>query len=285
MDDMELAKCAQLDMLFELKRICEKYDIHYFLTYGTLLGAVRHDGFIPWDDDVDVQMLRPDYERFKEVCAKDLDIDYELLDWHKDEKSPLPFLKMKIKGTHYKEELAKDLNKNDAIFIDIFPIDNLPDNNLARRIQWRKAYFIKKILLLRCGYAISRNKNIIKKLLYWLLATLSRVRSVYSWKLRYEKLIQKYNKYDTKGKVCFGGPYSLKREARTKEMVCEYIQHQFEIGNFTIPTHYDEILSRLYGNYMKFPPKEQQVSRHGISYIDLGNYKIKSKILNCNKIS
>lgn len=123
MDKSELVKYAQLDLLIELDRICKKNGINYFLVGGTLIGAIRHNGFIPWDDDIDVGMLRADYEKFEKACEKDLNPEYAKYDWHIDSASPLPFLKLKIKGTHYREYFSKDSNMNDAIFIDIFPYE------------------------------------------------------------------------------------------------------------------------------------------------------------------
>ena len=153
-NDQDRVKCAQLDMLVELKRICEKNGIAYFLVGGTLIGAIRHCGFIPWDDDIDVGMLREDYERFISLCKTELSDEYALYDWHKDEKSPIPFLKMKIKGTHYREKLSKETTINDEIFIDIFPYDNAPDSGLNRKIQALKNIIYKKIILLKSEFLI-----------------------------------------------------------------------------------------------------------------------------------
>lgn len=282
MNKNDLVKCAQLDMLIELKRICEEYNLKYFLAGGTLLGAIRHNGFIPWDDDIDLAMPREDYEKFIDICDTELDKNYQLIDWHIDEKSPLPFLKMKIKGTHYREEISKKTEMNDEIFIDIFPIDAIPDKDIFRKKIWLETYLIKKILLLRCGFSIDENKIFVKKILYFLLKNISRYRSINRWKYKFEKIVIKYNNLKTKNLVCYSGAYSLKKEMKPRKMLSTYCLHKFETEYFSIPKQYDEYLTSHYGDYMKLPPKKEQISKHRISYVDLGNYKIKSTLKSNN---
>lgn len=269
-------KYAQLDLLTELKRVCEKNGISYFLIGGTLIGAIRHDGFIPWDDDIDVGMLRADYERFISACAEDLNPEYKLYDWDIDEKSPLPFLKLKIKGTHYQEELSKDTEMNDEIFIDIFPFDNAPTGKFLQKMQAVSVYLIRKILLLKCGFTIDRG-NKLKRVLYGILKLISSVGSISFWKKRCSAIMQAYNNTSTSEVVNMCGAYSYKKELKKKEIVSKTIPHRFEQLYFSVPEQYDTYLREVYEDYMKLPPVEEQSGRHSVSFVDFGTYQIKYK--------
>ncbi len=273
----ELVKCAQLDMLAELDRICKINDIPYFAVGGTLIGAIRHDGFIPWDDDIDVGMLRDNYEKFKKVCQNELSKEYSLFDWNRDTLSPLPFLKMKIKGSHYREELSKKTEMNDEIFIDIFPFDNAPDNKILQMRQGIINTFLKKILLLKYGFSIDGD-SIIKKVVYLPFKLVSKLNKEKKWKELFDKNAQRYNNINTTKVVNLCGAYSYKKELKDRYYLESLILHKFEGLMISIPENYDSYLREVYGDYMVLPPESQRVSRHGVSFIDLGEYKVKNSL-------
>lgn len=271
-----LVKYAQIDLLLELDRICKKRGLKYILGGGTLIGAIRHNGFIPWDDDIDVGMPRNDYDKLIEICDEELDPEYEKTDWFVDEASPIPFLKLKIKGTHYKEGLTKNTNINDAVYIDIFPFDNAPDSKIKRKIQGTQIYLLKKILLLRCGFTIDDNKVFWKKALYQILKTFSKVKSVRNWKITTENVLRRYNQEPTECIVSMCGAYAYRKEIDGADLF-EWIDlHEFEGFQLPIPHDYDVFLRRRYGDYMQLPPEKERYGRHEISVIDLGNYQIRS---------
>lgn len=277
MDITQQVKCAQLDLLEELHRLCEKNGISYFLVGGTLIGAIRHKGFIPWDDDIDVGMLRGDYERFRQVCGKELDSAYALYDWHSDPGSPNPFLKLRIRGTHYPEKISAGSNMVDGIFIDIFPFDSTPAEPKLRRRQARQMRLCRKILLVRCGFSLGEG-SALKKLVYGTLKLLSRVRSVEGWKKKADAIQTRYNHLDTVTVTNMGGSYSYERESHPRAQLEKTVLHPFEQGQYRIPEGYDDLLRRCYGDYMQLPPEDQRVGIHQVQGVDFGSYQIRCRL-------
>lgn len=276
MDTNELVKCAQLDLMVELDRICKKWDIPYFLTAGTLIGAVRHNGFIPWDDDLDVGILWEDYARLKEACEQDLDPAYYLHSWDSDPSSPHPFYKLKIRGTHYPEQIAVKSQMDDGIFIDIFPFDNAPDDPKLRKKQHRERIILRKFLLLRAGFDLG-GKNLAKKLVYVFLKAIAYMRPMSAWKKSFTKLRNRYNRGKTREAVNLCGAYAYEKECQRREILEEVVLHKFEDQEFCIPANYDEFLTRCYGNYMQPPPEAQRVGIHHVQNVDLGDYQIRCR--------
>ena len=276
METTELVKQAQLDLLAELDRICKKWDIPYFLTAGTLIGAVRHNGFIPWDDDLDVGLLRKYCDRLEEACAQDLDPAYYLHSWKTDPASPNCFYKLKIKGTHYPEQIAAKSKMDDGIFIDIFPFDNAPDEPRKRKAHHRRRVWLQKMLLLRANFDLGGNSKG-KRFIYAFMRVVAYTRSLDGWKKRFRKLQEQYNHIDTKEAVNLCGAYSYYRESQEKTVLENLIPHDFEGIAYSIPADYDTFLRREYGNYMQLPPEEQRVGRHYVMDIDFGGYEIRYK--------
>ena len=113
--DIKHLQACELIIAEEIKRICEKHSIKYFLLAGSMLGAIRHKGFIPWDDDMDFGMLRSDYEQFCEVCQDDLNPQFELVNWNTDANYPFSYGKIVLKKTHIKERFAPEMKRNDGM--------------------------------------------------------------------------------------------------------------------------------------------------------------------------
>ncbi len=274
MDTVQLAKDAQMDLLIELDRICKKWDIPYFLSGGTLIGAIRHGGYIPWDDDIDVGMLREHYDRFQEACRQDLDPAYMLHNWNDDPYSPHGFFKLKIRGTHYPEGLAANSKMNDSIYIDIFPYDNTPTGKLQRKKQAAENYLLRKILFLRCGFNLGRD-SLLRRALYGTLCFASRIRSVKGWKKVMDRLQRRYNHRPSEYMTNFAGSYSNEIETMRREWIETTVPYRFEGVEFSIPAGYDQFLRHAYGDYMQLPPEEKRAGKHEIGTIDLGNYQIR----------
>ena len=142
---MEELRKVQLEALLEVDRICKKFGITYQLFSGTLLGAIRHKGFIPWDDDIDICMLRNDYDRFIEVCKTELDTTYFLQNYETDKNFIHNITRIRKNNTIALQSACAELDMHHGIFIDIFPMDNIVPHSIVGNIQIALLYIVKKI--------------------------------------------------------------------------------------------------------------------------------------------
>ena len=163
--DLRKLQLIELDLLLELDRICRKYDIKYVISSGTLLGAVRHGGFIPWDDDLDTYMLRAEYEKFCKICEKELDQKRFFLQNDKTDKEyRWGYAKLRRKGTQYIRDGQEAIKCFSGVSIDIFVLDNVPDNYLLRKLHlWIRRACIK---VLWSVVGVTEDPSWIKRKLY-----------------------------------------------------------------------------------------------------------------------
>ena len=161
MDDFKLQKLhfLQLKIAKEILRICEKNSIDYSLSGGTLIGAVRHSGFIPWDDDMDIDMTRENYLKFIKACEHDLGKEFYLENWYTDNKYWNGFSKIMLKDTILVEDSTKFSNNRSGIYVDIFPWDNTPNNIFQRLIHEKKVRFNVLLLIAKHNIQIPSNSS------------------------------------------------------------------------------------------------------------------------------
>ena len=252
----EVIKNIEFEILRDVAQFCEKSNIRYFLACGTALGAVRHDGFIPWDDDIDIAMPRPDYDNFIKSYKSN---KFELLAMEFDDKYPYPFAKVSDKTTNLVEKISNPFPM--GVYIDVFPIDGLPESeherkrhlklieNDARVLAWKRISSGKKV-----GY-IHKLIQIIAK--FFLLPV-----PISVLVKKYDKDVRKYA-YD---KENFVGHLITKAtwgsDVKPKKIFDTYTLHTFEGCEFRLPVEYDKYLTIEYGDYMKLPPVEKQVKKH-----------------------
>lgn len=261
---LEKVHKIQLEMALEVKRICDKHNIKYSIIAGTLLGAVRHNGFIPWDDDLDIGMLRNDYERFIEVCKQELGNDYFLQTWETDSGFALPIAKLRKNGTRFVEQNSSDASLHCGIYIDIFPFDNIPKGRIRQILQDRSTYLLKRMLLIRMDYKVWRDNELVKKMLYKTLKILSSMFSVSHIKrILYKKMIENNSNYSRKV-VTFGGAYGYKKESIKREWLNTLEDIDFENVKLAAPCDYVDYLTYFYGDYMIPPPENKRYNRHNI---------------------
>lgn len=246
----------ELDILQEVIRICEKYNISYFLHSGSALGAVRHKGFIPWDDDIDIGMLRDDFEKFIIVSHKEIKAPLFVQYGMNDGGHICGLLRVRNTETTGIIKIDKDKNCNNGVFIEIYPFDNVPNNKWKRKLQC----FISKIFyhgLLACYYGPMSKRQALAKLLIKLIGI---EKSYNIW----QRICKKYNSKNCIYVDTVTLPdYAQRGICRFK---LEWVRHlystKFEYITVKNPTGIHNILKLMYGDYMKFPPIEERGILH-----------------------
>ena len=263
---------CQLLLAGELKRICDKNNIKYYMIAGTLLGAVRHKGFIPWDDDMDFAIMRKDFSKFISACEKDLGDDFELQDMFSDEHYALPVAKLLLKGTNFTERNSSKNKSKKGIFIDIFPYDNIPDTEKQRASHNKNTYFLKRLFLAKQGYTIAEKGQFIKSLVYFALKVIGVFVSKKWLRNRLDKELRRFENETTKKVAAIGGAYNYSKESVEREWFDEAVLLPFEDLTLSAPKEYIKYLTYFYGDYMTPPPENKRYNRHGAVGIDFGKY-------------
>lgn len=263
-------KQTQLLLLLELRRICEKHNIHYLLFFGTLLGAVRHSGFIPWDDDIDVIMLREDYEKFSNICKTELSNDFFLQNYLSDNKCALCISRLQLTNTHIVEKAFMNTGMENGICIDIYPCDKVPVRGLGVKIYKLIIEYLNNAVYLHYGmaHASTRIKHLLS-LIYTLPIILFPKKNICQIR---DKAFTHYNKKNLDYILVIDGFGYCKTHIFPLEIFTNTMEIEFEGESFRIPSNYDLVLSTRYGDYMTPPPKEEQHEHHGVVSIDFGKY-------------
>jgi len=248
---------AQLEILTELIRVSNILNTPFFMVGGTLLGAARHKGFIPWDDDMDFGMLRKDYSRFIKLSNQFLSKDFFLHNHLSDKKYWLPFSKLKMNNTEFIENSIVNLKTHKGIFIDIFPIDN----------AFQKCTIFHKVqsLIVRSISSVIQEKlHIFKNIEFNLFNEFLKLFTVLQ--LNYIQIffmtINRNN--NSKSVINLGSNYSHLKQTFLRSDFLPFVNLEFENISLPAPKEYKLVLRKLYGNFMKLPPENKRITHKPI---------------------
>lgn len=251
---------AIFKIMLEFERICRKHQIKYILDGGTLLGAIRHSGFIPWDDDADIAMLRVDYKKFCKVCKKELGSDFYLETKSSNKVYPYAFAKLRLNGTIYKESFLNGLNVHQGIWIDIFPIDKTTKLTFSIQrklsLMWRSIRW-HKTKMITCDSKHKKLFNFLSKIFpYWFI------------NINEEMSIRFLNALPLKkvSKLCHPGPGKKIEQISYYKCLADCL---FWDHSFLIPRDYNKWLEQRYKNPFVLPDLSKRLPAHTGGEVEL----------------
>lgn len=262
-EELKGVQAVQMELIGEVKRICEKCGIHYNMVGGTMLGAIRHKGYIPWDDDADIGFLRTEYEKFREACKRELDHEkYYFQDCRDTVGYRWGYGKLRRKNTEFVRLKQEFMPYGQGIFIDLMPFDNVPDGWASKRVHFFRCFLYRKLLWSKVGSREEENRG--KRLLYLVMQLVPMKRILKS----YQRFIDAGQRKKTRlvRILTFPTPkgvYGYKREWYTH-------LDKYRFGDMMLPgaRDYDGYLRVKYGNYMELPPVEKRRT-HPVSKLTL----------------
>lgn len=270
MQQLELRKLQMLELEIakEIKRVCEENKIDYFIDGGTLLGAVRHKGFIPWDDDMDIGMTTTNYKKFLQIAVNKLDSRFFLQSSETDASCAYVFSKVRLNRTHIHEKVTDGHIQNDGIFVDIFPFDEITQKMANSKYHMNKLHVFGKMKMLKGGYDLnSITNNKFSRMVNVLLAKFPVKKETLDRLIDREinvKAVQDTKDFYVERDGMFRGKFVF-----PKVWFNEFIDLPFEDTYFKVPIEYDLVLKQAYGDYMKLPPEEERLKGHSVLGIEL----------------
>ena len=262
---------VELDIVALFQKICEKHHLRYIMFGGTMLGAIRHKGFIPWDDDIDVAMPRPDYEKFIQIVAEELPEGYDFRNYKHDEKYNRYFSRLVDK--HVKVYNASySLTKIESAWIDIFPLDGMPGCTLLRKLHFWRVTMWRFLYRASCFNELA---NLNRPGRAWYLRLAIRFLSIthFGKGLNTHKMMRimekRMLKYDYDQSPYFANLVSayMQRETFDKKVLGNLPKYPFETLMIPGAEHYDDFLTQCYGDYMT-PPSDANKDKHNLIKIE-----------------
>ena len=255
---MNKLQTIELSILRDFDAFCKEHSLQYFLSEGTLLGALRHQGFIPWDDDIDVMMPREDYEKFLKIAPSKIDTDvYQLQHASTVENYWSPFAKLRLlkhDGAFMQDKIAHLTDANGPL-LDIFPLDSVPRaNSFAQRLNGLWIRLLRRLLALKLK---THKPTTHKQRILSLLTPFFSVRGILG---RLDHSFKRFNKPSNQYVVNWGSYYLASKETFAREYVFSETPRleSFEGELFPVPFHAEKVLSKIYGDYMTLPSQEER---------------------------
>lgn len=265
-DELKKLQEIQMELIAEVDRICKKCNIRYNMVGGTMLGAIRHKGYIPWDDDADIGFLREEYEKFREACKTELDHEKFYMQDLRDTKGyRWGYGKLRRRGTEFIRLNQEKMPYGMGISIDLMPFDNVPDGALAKRWHFLRCYIYRKFFWSRIGKDTA--KHWWQRLVFRLMDLVTMEYLVANFSSFIEQCRQ-YGKTELVRILTFPTPKGegfFGYERRWYEELAEY---PFEQMNLPGAEDYDGYLKVKYGSYMELPPENKR-KVHPISKLTL----------------
>ncbi len=261
-DSLRKIQLTQLEVLKKIDKICNENGITYSIAYGSLLGAVRHGGFIPWDDDLDICMLRPDYEKFISIWKDDE--MYLLQNKDTDADFFQSFTKIRKKNTAFVQETDIGKKYHKGVFVDIFPFDRVADGKLKRKKQKLNIMFS---LVFTREFAPTKNGSLVN-LASKLLLKITPKKYYHKLAKKISKKVVKY-KYNNDLMLFDTCTFASLNKYFDADLFDNIVKIKFEDMEVSAFGNYDAVLTKIYGDYMKLPPKEDQTWFHHPVFVDL----------------
>lgn len=257
-DSLKEIQKIEIDILNYIVSICERENLRYFLAGGTLLGAIRHQGFIPWDNDMDISMPRPDYNRFIELM-KNEDGRYRCLVLNNDTNYPYPFIKVVDSYTSLYEDSGLIYDIDDyGIYVDIFPIDGYGNDIVQAKQKFMKySKILNRISVSNVPIRSPFKKKINREILHFVVKLFNR-------KNCFDRVMLKVTDVSFDDSKYVGSTFGLRGENEIieREYFSKSIKVKFNGYEYNAPIGYDQYLKQMYGDYMKLPPLEDRVLPH-----------------------
>ena len=256
--DISEIQQMELGIMEYIHEVCQKIGVKYFLAYGSLIGAVRHQGFIPWDDDMDICMLRDDYEKLQDYLIAHPDERYEVMSYKNNINYVYPFMKVQDNHTYLVEEDVR-IDSDMGIYVDIFPVDGYEDDQAFKD---KMTKIIKKRQLSCYTFkGITNTKSVVNSIIRYISVIIFYFTNTNKYVAQIDELAKsrKVEDYELVDYVIYK---DMNKPVWKREWLEQVESGSFEGKEFMIPKHYHEILTSDYGNYMQLPPVEQQVSHH-----------------------
>ena len=263
-----LQKC-QLEILDILTQTLDKNGFTYWLAYGTVIGAVRHKGFIPWDDDIDICMPIDEYDRFAEIANDILPQGYFYQDKNTDKEYPYTFAKIRKDNTLFVQKPVAKYNMHHGVYVDIFPMIGVPDEKIKQKILLKKLLYLGKIAIAPTFQYSETTQKGKKK---YMAKVLMILHSFIGEKILNKEIMKLSHKYDCKKSHSWIEPLGGETYVINKNVFNDekgFTMMIFEDKEYKCPERTDEYLKKIYGDYMQLPQEDKRISHHQLVEIKL----------------